>query len=142
MHGMRYYVNSHARHVSYMPSRCSSGACFTATRGFRCVVRYLSYTEYSRHDSRLKEFKNPGYVGIRANTDLWWDLCTESNISFEVPCHYQRQRESVVYTARDASTRNPQCLCLGPVNYLRFFENTWSPSKRQISNPHACTLAL
>ena len=64
---------------------------------------------------------DPGYVGIRENKNLWLDLCTEINISFEVLFHYQRQRESVVDMARDASTRNPRCLCLCPVNYLRFF---------------------
>ena len=50
---------------------------------------------------------DPGYVGIRENKNLWLDLCTEINISFEVLFHYQRQRESVVDMARDASTRNP-----------------------------------
>ena len=102
------------------------------------------FATYSRHNSSRKGFgeKDPGYVGIRANKDLWWDLCTESNRSFEVLFHSQRQIESVVYMARDASTRNPPCFCLCLVSYLRFLENTWSPSKRQISNPHACTLAL
>ena len=102
------------------------------------------FVTYISHNSSHKEFreKDPGYVRIRANNDLWCDLCTESNISFEVLFHYQHQRESVVDMARDASTRNPQCFGLCPVSYLMFFENTWSPSKRQISNPHACTLAL
>ena len=102
------------------------------------------FVTYSRHNSSRKEFreKDPGYVRIRANKDLWWNLCTESNISFEVIFDYQRQRESVVDMARDAWTRNSQCSCLCPVSYVRFFGNILSPSKRQISNPHACTLAL
>ena len=108
---------------------------------FRCVVRHLSHIVDIIPVVRVQG-EGPGYVGIRANKDLWLDLCTESNISFEVLFHYQRQRESVVDMARDASTRNSQCFCLCPVSYLKFFENTWSLSKRQISNPHACTLAL
>ena len=90
---------------------------------------------YNRHNSSRKGFreKDPSYVGIRANKDLWWDLCTESNISFEVLFHYQRQRESVAELS---------LFCICPVRYLRFFENAWSPSKRQFSNPHACTEAL
>ena len=45
---------------------------------------------YNRHNSSRKGFreKDPGYVGIRANKDLWGDLCTESNISLEVLFHY------------------------------------------------------
>ena len=71
-----------------------------------CVVRYLSHTI---DNSGRKGFrgKDPGYVGIRANKDRWWDLCTESNISFGVLFHYQRQRENVADMARDASMRNP-----------------------------------
>ena len=68
------------------------------------------FVTYNRHNSSLKGFReeDPGYAEIRANKDLWWDLlCTESNISFEVLFHYQRQRENVADKARDASPRNP-----------------------------------
>ena len=67
------------------------------------------FVTYNRLNSSRKGFreKDPGYVGISANKDLWWDLCTESNISFGVLFHYQRQRENVADMARDASTRNP-----------------------------------
>ena len=60
------------------------------------------FVTYSRHNSSRKRFreKDPGHVGIRANKDLWWDLFTESNISFEVLFHYQLQRESVADMAR------------------------------------------
>ena len=129
MHGMRYHMNSHAGNMSYMPSRCNSGSCFTSTRSFRCVVRYLSHTIDNSSRKGFRE-KDPGYVGIRANKDRWWDLCTESNTSFEVLFHYQRQRESLADMARDASTRNHSLLRLCPVSYLRFFENAWSPPKR------------
>ena len=72
------------------------------------------FVTYNRLNSSRKGFreKDPGYIGIRANKDLWWHLCTESNISFEVLFHYQRQRESVADMARDASTRNPQPILL------------------------------
>ena len=83
------------------------------------------FVTYSRHNFSRRGFreKDPGYAGIRANKDLWWDLCTEGNISVEVLFHCQRERESVTNMARGASTRNPQCFCLCPVGSLRFFEN-------------------
>ena len=67
------------------------------------------FVTYNRHNSSRKGFreKDPGYVGI-----LWWDLCTESNISFEVLFHNQHQRENLADMARDASTRNPQSFLL------------------------------
>ena len=101
------------------------------------------FVTYSRHSSSRKGFgkKDPGYVGMRANKELWWDLCTERNVSFEVVLHYQRHRDSVAEMARDASTRNPQPIFLCPVSYVEF-ENAWSPSTCQISNRHGWTLAL
>ena len=68
------------------------------------------FVTYNRHNSSRKGFgeKDPGYVGARANKDLRWDLCTESNIPFGALFHYQRQRENVADMARDASTQNPQ----------------------------------
>ena len=76
-----------------------------------------------RHHSSRKEFreKDPGYVEIRANEDLWWDLRTENNISFEVLLHYQRQRESVADMATDASTRNPQYILLVSCKFPEVF---------------------
>ena len=43
-----------------------------------------AFVTYNKHNSRRKGFKekDPGYVEIRVNKDLWWDLCTENNISF------------------------------------------------------------
>ena len=81
------------------------------------------FATYSRHNSSRKGFgeKDPGYVGIRANKDLWWDLCTESSISFEVLFHYQRQRESVADMARDASMRNPQSFSPASCKLPEFF---------------------
>ena len=72
------------------------------------------FVTYIRHNSSRKGFreKDPGYVEIRANEDLWWDLRTENNISFEVLLHYQRQRESVADMPRDTSTRDPPSLLL------------------------------
>ena len=72
------------------------------------------FVTYNRRNSSRKGFreKEPGYVGIRANKDMWWDLCTESNLSLEVLFYYRRQRESVADMARDASTRNPQSILL------------------------------
>ena len=78
---------------------------------------------YSRHNSSREGFrgKDPAYVAIRANKDPWWDLCTESNISFEVLFHYQRQRESVADMARDASMRNPQSFSPASCKLPEFF---------------------
>ena len=102
------------------------------------------FVPYNRHNSSLMGFreKDPGYVGIRANKDLWWDQCTESNTSFYVLFHYQRRSESVADMARDASTQNPQSFLLVSCKLSEVFENELSPSKRQISNRHACTLTL
>ena len=67
------------------------------------------FVTFNGQDSSRKGFreKDPDYVGIRENKGLWWDLCTESNISFGVLFHHQPQRENVADMARDASTRNP-----------------------------------
>ena len=121
MHGMRYHVNSHARHVSYMPSRRNSGAQrFKATGSFRCVVR--KFVTCNRHNSSRKGFreKDPGYVGIRANKDLWWDLCTENNMSFGC-CFTISVKEKTWQIWQGTHRRGPFCLC--PVSYLGFFEN-------------------
>ena len=68
----------------------------------------------NRHNSSRKGFreKDLGYVGIGANKDLRWHMCTERNTSFGVLFHYHRQRENVADMARDASTRNPQSFFL------------------------------
>ena len=72
------------------------------------------FVTFNGQDSSRKGFreKDPDYVGIRENKGLWWDLCTESNISFGVLFHYHHQRENVADIARDASTRNPQSFLL------------------------------
>ena len=68
------------------------------------------FVTYNRHNSCRKGFrgKDPGYVRIRANKDLWWTYAQKTIYRFGVLFHYQRQRESVADVARDASTRNPQ----------------------------------
>ena len=76
-----------------------------------CGAVFVTYNGHNSSRKGLRE-KDPGYGGIRANKDLWWDLCTDSNISFVVLFHYQRQREGVADMARDASTRNPQSFLL------------------------------
>ena len=55
-----------------------------------------------RHNSSCKGFRenDPGYVGVRANKDLWWDLCTESKVSFGVLFHYHRDRKRGRYGKR------------------------------------------
>ena len=106
----------------------------------RCGAVFVTY---NRHNSSRKGFreKDPGYVGARANKDLRWDLCTESNIPFGVLFHYQRQRENVADMARDASTRNPQSFSLRPVSYLMFFKtltvylSTKSPTDMHVRKP-------
>ena len=102
------------------------------------------FVTYNRHNSSRKGFreKDPGYVGIRANKDLWWDLCAESNISFEVLFHLSASKRKRGRYGKGRIDAEPSLFCLSPVSYLRFFENAWSPSKRQISNRHACTLTL
>ena len=74
----------------------------------------MVFGTYYGHNSSRKGFreKDPGYVGIRANKDLWRDLSSESNILLGVLFYYQRQKENVTDMARDASTRNPQSYLL------------------------------
>ena len=74
----------------------------------------MVFGTYYGHNSSRKGFreKDPGYVGIRANKDLWRDLSSESNILLGVLFYYQRQKENVTDMARDASTRNPQFFLL------------------------------
>ena len=142
MHGMRYHMNIplgmcptchpdaiRERNVSQQSGVLKFGAVFVTC---------------NRHNPSRKGFreKDPGYFRIRANKDLWWDLCTESNISFGVLFHYQRQKKTwqIWQGTHRRGTHSPFCLC--PVSYLRFFENPWNLSKRQIASLLACTLTL
>ena len=76
----------------------------------------------SSHNSSREGFreKDPGYVEIRANKDLWWDLCTERNISFDVLFHYQRQREIWQIWQGTHRRETHSLLFLFPASYLRF----------------------
>ena len=84
------------------------------------MVRYWSHKVDNSSRKGFREM-DPGYVGIRANKDLWKDVCTESNISFAVLFHYQRRRENVADMARDASKRNPQSFLLVSCKLPEFF---------------------
>ena len=95
------------------------------------MVRYWSHKVDNSSRKGFREM-DPGYVGIRANKDLWKDVCTESNISFAVLFHYQRRRENVADMARDASKRNPQSFLLVSCKLPEFFrkrlESIYAPN--------------
>ena len=134
MDWIRYHMNSHASHVSYTPSSCSH-------RRITFHSNPEARTSYNRHNSSREGFreKDPGYVGIRANEALWRNLCTERLGCYFFVCVKEKTWQIWQETHR-RRTHNPFHLC--PVNYLRSFENAWSPSTRQIPNRHTCTLTL
>ena len=58
-----------------------------------CGAEFVTYSGHNTSRKGLRE-EDPGYLGIRANKDLWLDLCTESNISFGVQFQYQTKEKA------------------------------------------------